>query len=131
MVTGVTALHRRFAKVPNVIKAEVEKQIAKEADKLVAEMKLVVSEKSGDLRESIDWTWGDAPAGSLVIGRAFGKDYGKVSVTIYADKFYARHQEFGTIKMAANPFFFPIYRANKTRIRGNLTRAVTRAMKKV
>ena len=39
----------------------------------------------------------------------------------------ARIQEFGTRSRAANPFFFPAYRANRTRVRGAITRAVRKA----
>lgn len=39
----------------------------------------------------------------------------------------ARIQEFGTRSRAANPFFFPAYRANRTRVRGVITRAVRKA----
>ena len=130
MVTGVAAMKRRFAKVPQIIKDELQKQIAKEATKIVAEMKSVAPRKDGDLIKSINWTWGDAPAGSVKIGQAFGNEYGQVVATIYVGEFYARFLEFGTVKMPASPFFFPVYRANKTRVLANLKRALTRAMKK-
>lgn len=39
----------------------------------------------------------------------------------------ARIQEFGTRSRVANPFFFPAYRANRTRVRGAITRAVRKA----
>lgn len=130
MVKGLQQLHARFAKVPDIVRVELEKQIAKEADKIVAELKATAPHKSGDMRDSIGWTWGDAPKGSLKIGRAFGKDYGKVSATIYVGEFYARFLEFGTIKMPASPFFFPVYRASKGQIQTNLRNAVNRAVKK-
>ena len=39
----------------------------------------------------------------------------------------ARIQEFGTKSRAANPFFFPAWRANKRRIRASITRAIRKA----
>ncbi|WP_411838575.1 HK97-gp10 family putative phage morphogenesis protein [Paracoccus sp. ME4] len=39
----------------------------------------------------------------------------------------ARLQEFGTQSMPANPFFFPAWRANRSRVRSKLTRAVKNA----
>ena len=39
----------------------------------------------------------------------------------------ARIQEFGTSDMAANPYFFPPWRVNKSRIKGRITRAVRKA----
>jgi HK97 gp10 family phage protein len=63
-----------------------------------------------------------------------------MAITIYAgtrdkslgsaDAFYARFQEFGTVKMTANPFFYPAWRANRKRVKGAITRAVKRAVRK-
>lgn len=39
----------------------------------------------------------------------------------------AKLQEFGTQNMPANPFFFPAWRANRTRVKGNITRALRKA----
>lgn len=39
----------------------------------------------------------------------------------------ARIQEFGTKSRAANPFFFPAWRQNRTRVRGAIARAVRKA----
>lgn len=139
MVQGVAALHARFQAVPKKVRVEVAKQLEKEAEKLVREMRAIAPKRSGDLASAIRWTWGEAPAGSLVLARSRGgQDFGKVAITVYVaaggdavpDAFYARFQEFGTIHMPANPFFFPVYRANKRRIRSNLTRAVKRAIQR-
>jgi len=139
MVTGLDALHRRFAAVPDKIVAAVADQLEKEAAKVVSDMKNISPMLTGALRDSIGWTWGDAPKGSMTIGTVRGREYEKIAITIYAgtrdkslgsaDAFYARFQEFGTVKMAANPFFFPAWRANKSRVRGNIKRAVSRAIK--
>lgn len=42
---------------------------------------------------------------------------------------YAFFQEFGTSKMAANPFFFPTYRAKKSAMKSAATRAFKKAVK--
>ncbi len=44
---------------------------------------------------------------------------------------YARANEFGTQKMAAQPFFFPVYRARKKEIRGATRKAIKDAVKGV
>lgn len=135
MVKGIAQLHARFNKIPNTIKLEVMAAMEKEANTLVSEMKLLVPVEHGDLRNSIKWTWGKTPKGALKIGKAFGKNYGKIAITIYASDpkgvfDNARMQEFGTKKMQSSPFFFPVYRANKQIIKGQLSRAVTRGVKK-
>lgn len=139
MVTGAAELHAKLEQIPNAIRDEVVKVMEASAAQLVAEMKALVPVETGALRNSIGWTWGDAPKGSLKIGSFKGAAYGKLKITIFAgsrqeaqdgsDPFYAAFQEFGTVKMPANPFFFPVFRANKSRIKGNITRAVNRAFK--
>ena len=39
----------------------------------------------------------------------------------------ARIQEFGTKERAANPYFYPAYRANRSRVRAAMTRAIRKA----
>lgn len=134
---GQAALKARFEAVPQKIRDALAKQLELEAAKVVADMKRLVPVDTGALRDSINWTWGDAPAGSLSIGKVRGREFGKISITIYAgtrdkslgdaDAFYARFQEFGTVKMTASPFFYPAWRANKTRVKSALSRAVKKA----
>lgn len=155
-VKGQQALRRRLAKVPKKVRKAIKAELERSANELVREMKaLVPVGETGALRDSIGWTWGDAPAGSMKIGTFRSKEYGKISVTIYAgneDAFYAHFVEFGTRPhsvaenasvdrglrqdkgvmhpgAAAKPFFYPVYRANKRRLKGRLTRAINKAMK--
>jgi HK97 gp10 family phage protein len=140
MVQGLENLNKTFREIPQKVLDEVAKQLEKEATKLVGEMKRLAPIESGALRDSIGWTWGDAPKGSITVGKVRGTEYGRTAITIYAgtrdkslgsaDAFYAVFQEFGTVKMAANPFFFPVWRSNKTRVRANIKAAVGRAIKK-
>lgn len=44
---------------------------------------------------------------------------------------YAFAQEFGTQKMPANPFFFVGYRLGKKRVKSRISRAITKAAKRV
>lgn len=142
MVKGASQLHQRFKRVPKLVRDEISAQLEKEATKLVAEMNSIKP-----LPEiQVGWTWGDAPKGALTIGKVANREYAKVSITIYATSangsgFSAAWFEFGTAprfhksgkstgQITASPFFWPVYRANKKRIRGNVSRAVTRAMKK-
>jgi len=140
MVEGTAKLRARFKAVPQKIIDEVARALEVEAAKIVGDMKRLVPVDSGALRESIGWTWGDAPKGSISVGKVKGRKFDQVSITIYAgtrdkglgkgDAFYARFQEFGTVKMAANPFFYPAWRANKSSARSAMKRAINKAVRK-
>lgn len=146
----MSELRRRFQAVPEHVRREVTAEIEKQAGQLVAQMQSL-NPARGAIR--IDWTWGEAPAGALVIGQASGgAGYGRVSATIYAigpaladsrvPITLAEAFEFGTSQrkqrstgrrtgsMPAQPYFFPVFRANRSRARGAISRAVTRAVKK-
>ena len=132
-VEGLAALEARWGKVPALVRAAVSQVMEDTASEIVAEMKSIAPRETGGLAASIAWTWGDAPKGAMTIGTVGGKEYGALRITIYAgggEAFYARFHEFGTVKMPAHPFFFPVWRARKRRTRGRITRAISKAMKK-
>ena len=138
MATKVQGLDTRKAKMrrfPVEVQDEIRRAMEKSADEIVGMMKRLAPVESGTLRASIGWTWGDAPTGSFTLGEVReGKRAGNLRITIYAGSeaaYYARWQEFGTRKMAANPFFFTSYRALRDRVRGRTRRAVNKAAKKV
>lgn len=141
MVQGVAAFRKRMREVPEAVRSEVRRQLEKEATKVVAAMKILAPHDEGHLRASIGWTWGEPPRGSVALGSAApsapppagdGAARG-TRITIYAGggkAFYARFQEFGTVRMPANPFFFPAWRAERSRVRAALRRAVKRGFAK-
>ena len=143
-VEGLDRLQKKLALIPRSVTEAVQAELERQAADMVAMMKRLVPVESGALRDSIGWTWGDAPAGSMVIGTvnakgkrsAVGASYASMVITIYAgssgkkgDTFYARFQEFGTRKMVANPFFFVTYRAKRKSAKSALTRAMRKAIK--
>ena len=135
MVQGIADLNKKVAAIPARVETRARAAMEKGADELVAMMKRLVPVDDGDLRDSIGWTWGDAPAGSMVLGtvRQSGRGAGNMTVTVFAgdDKaYYSRWVEFGTRKMAAQPFFFPAYRAVRKRVRARTARAIKNAAKK-
>jgi HK97 gp10 family phage protein len=140
-VEGLAQLKARWGRMPEIARDMVRREMEVIADGIVADMKrLAPKGLSLALVNSIGWTWGNAPRGSVSVGTVRGRQFSRMAITIYAgtrdkslgsaDAFYARFQEFGTVKMAANPFFYPSWRANKTRVKASLTRAVKRAVKK-
>lgn len=139
-VEGAARLRRLLAQIPANVKEAAQRSLEQSAEEIVQLMRRLAPRDSGTLANSIGWTWGDAPAGSMTIGtvkggKASGSIYGSMVITIYAggkiggaDAFYARFQEFGTRKMRANPFFYPAYRASKKRARARITRAIRKAL---
>ncbi len=141
---GEAALKAAMMAIPQKIRDEVARELEAQAAKVVADMKRLAPVGNypggGALRDSIGWTWGSAPKGSISVGKVGSKQYATMAITIYAgtrdkslgnaDAFYARFQEFGTVKMPANPFFYPAWRANKARVRASLRRAIKRAVRK-
>ena len=132
-VQGLAALKRRWSRVPVQVRAAVIAQMEKSADEIVGEMRRLVPVESGTALLSIGWTWGDPPKGALVIGQVGERDAKALRITIYAagdEAYYARFLEFGTQKMAARPFFYPVWRARRRRTRSRITRAINTAIKR-
>lgn len=139
-IEGLDRVTRRIALIPKKAMEAIGEQLEKNAIELVAEMKRLAPKESGKLAGSINWTWGDAPKGTMTLGsvkggRRKGQGYGVMRITIYAggrgkeDPFWAWFQEFGTSRMAANPFFYPTYRAKKSAMKSAATRAFKKAIK--
>jgi HK97 gp10 family phage protein len=120
--------------MPKRVELATRKAMEKGAQELVDMMKRLVPIDQGDLRDSIGWTWGDAPVGTAVIlqGRG-GSEYAAMQITVYAgsDKaFYASYVEFGTKSgKPAHPFFFPSWRALRKRIKARILREQKKAIK--
>ena len=131
-VSGLSEFRRRWLAIPETVRVNVRAELEAIADDLVSQMYSLAPQRTGDLAGSIGWTWGDAPGGSVVIGQVGGREYGTMRITIYAgdrETFYARFQEFGTVNMPANPFFFPAWRANRRRVRSRISRAIKKAIR--
>lgn len=140
-ITNVDRLNRKLKQLPAVARELIRAEMAKAADEIVAMMKRlapvldvpVKGRRSGALRDSIGWTWGSAPKGSVVVAAVSSKS-GDMAITIYAgnaEAYYARWVEFGTQKMRAQPYFYVSWRANKRRTVRRLGKAVRDAAKKV
>jgi HK97 gp10 family phage protein len=130
---GVKALRAKLRALPREYKSEIRLALAKSAEEVAAMARRLAPVESGALRASIGWTFGKAPEGSMVLAEG-GSDDTDLRVIVYAGSdraFYARWQEFGTVQMAANPFFFPAYRSLRRRARNRITRATRKAAKKV
>lgn len=133
MVQGVPQLRARMKGLEARLVREIEAEVAKSAEEIVREMRAVAPKDTGAVSLSIGWTWGDAPKGTVAVAQSQAANGDGLRATIFAgggDQFYARFLEFGTVRMAARPFFFPVYRANRNRVSGRISRAVRRAAQK-
>ena len=154
MVEGVAEFRRRMRSVAQKVREPLRAELEKIAADIVRQMRSVVARQSGALAASIDYTFDKPPKGSIRIATVGGgKD--SLIVTIYAggktaagDAFYARFVEFGTKPhtipvpgsdgpgvrhpgAAAQPFFFPVFRANKKNVRARIRIVLRRAIKGV
>lgn len=133
MVIGLSFLKRKMTvTIPARVREATRLAMAKGADEIVALMKARVPVQSGDLKESIGWTWGDAPKGSIVIGKVRSASEGSERITIFAGNeaaYYARWVEFGTQNMTPRPFFYVSYRQLKRRTKSRNTREMKKAIK--
>ncbi|MDW9735147.1 HK97 gp10 family phage protein [Sinorhizobium meliloti] len=151
-VNGLDKLNRKLALLPIVARKRIREAMQQGADEIVRMMKSLVPTDSGALKNSIDWTWGSAPKGALTIATVRGQGMRNTgsenTITIYsgnADAYYARFVEFGTAAhtaggmfagaaipaIAASPFFFVSFRANRKRVKSRITRAVNKSAKEV
>ena len=130
-------LQARLAKVPDIARAAAAKAMEEGAAEIVAEMKRLAPVESGKLRDSINWTWGDVPAGSFTIadirsGKNSGEQYATLRIKIYAgsrEAYYARWQEFGTKNQPAQPFFYVTWSKEKANFRRRIRAAVRAAIR--
>lgn len=149
MVQGSAKFKRRMlVEIPRRVRTEVERTLEKAAAEVVREMQLF-NPAPGDIR--IDWTWGAAPDGAVTVGSVAESENSDVRITIYATGpllpdarvpiSLAKIFEFGsrarrqrstgrfTGTMPASPYFYPVWRANRRRVRSRITRAVRRAFR--
>jgi len=140
MVQGLKSLERKLTRtIPARVRLATRAAMEKGANEIVALAKTWVPVKSGALRDSIGWTWGDAPEGSIIMGTVRPSKDGDERITIYAgtrnknlgdkDAFYVRFVEFGTQNAPPSPFFYPAYRTLKKRTKSRITRETRKALK--
>lgn len=154
MVQGISELKKAIAALPKRVEAAARPAMEAGAEELVKMMKRLAPVDDGALRDSIGWTWGNAPAGSAVIAQSDPNERG-LRITVYAGNakaYYAAFVEFGTAEQhagqqitnksgrtrkslrttrggAAQPFFFPSYRALRKRIQSRIRREMKKAIK--
>lgn len=106
-ILNLARLEKKINRLPKVAIDEIKASMAAVADDIVKLAKSLVPVDTGDLQDSIGWTWGSPPRGSLTLGKYVKSVLGKgLTITIYAgddSAYYARWVEFGTKAAAAQP----------------------------
>lgn len=140
MVEGLERLKRKLTKtIPQKVLDMTIKAMEESASEVVGMMRRLAPKDTGGLAKSINWTWGDAPKGAMVLGKSSPTRDGLV-ITIYAgdattmvgerEQFQlARLQEFGTQHMKATPYFFPSWRTLRKRATSRVTRQMRKAIR--
>lgn len=101
-------------------------------------LRATFTQRSGEMLQSVGWTWGEVPAGTFMIdeirsGRNKGDQYATLRIKIYAgskDAFYFRFQEYGTEDIPARPIFWPAWKAKKAEFRKRIRDRVRAAIRK-
>jgi HK97 gp10 family phage protein len=124
-IKGVDQLKRKLRAMPQAAKDEIRKALEASAQEITGTAKNFAPSRTGALRNSIGYSMGREGLGT-------GNE---LSVTVHAgddDAYYAPFVEFGTSRGAsARPFFFPAYRLVKKRVKSRISRATSKAAKKV
>lgn len=124
MVDGVQGFNQFMTKrLPASIRVAAKKSLQKSGESLVFALQSVAPYETGELRTAIRYRiTEDFDAVALTI---IGGD----RRTLEGSHQKARLQEFGTVNMEANPWFFPMYRRRKRAIQNSLNRAIKKAIK--
>ena len=128
----------KLKQIPDVAVDAARQAMEEVAQEIVEAMRAAAPKgKTGRLRDSIGWTWGDLPPGTFMIdeirsGGNQGDQYATLRIKIYAgnrEAFYARFQEFGTRSQPAQSFFFPTWKAKRAEFRRKIRARVRTAIK--
>lgn len=99
-ILNLARLERKLQRLPKQAESRIRVAMEVAAEDIVRLAKSLAPFDTGELRDSIGWTWGAPPRGSLTLGKIARSALGKsLTLTIYAGDevaYYARWVEFGT-----------------------------------
>ncbi len=113
-VEGLDKLRTSIATLRRETVTEIETALRKSADEMASMARALAPVDEGDLRDSIQVVDGDH----------------ELQVRVVATDYKAGWVEHGVAHRPATPFFFPSYRAVRTRARSRISRAVNAAARK-
>jgi hypothetical protein len=123
-------LRKKIRRLPDATRDELVKALVASGQEINGLQKRFVPRDEGDLADTIGMI--EHPEDLKVVLVAGGpKTTRPVREGVDLEYDYAFAQEFGTQEMPANPFFFPGYRLGKKRAKSRISRAITKAAKRV
>ena len=133
MVNGVPQVQAMFRRRAAAVVAAAKAQARKGGEEVATAMRYLAPRDDGELQRSIRVE--DANSVTTRRGqRGFvgvmvkAGDSSTVVTNSSGGRFQnARLQEFGTKTRPASPYFYPAWRANRTRVRAGITRAIRKA----
>lgn len=130
-VLGLKRLQAKLKRIRASVADEVRHGIARAAETVVAEQKRQARVRTGRMRSSIGWTFGNPPQGARLAGGA--RSINATRATIYAGSRevpYAPWIEFGRKNARKFPFFYSGYQAKKRAAKTAISRAIREAIRK-
>lgn len=141
MVQGLPRVRRKLREAPKLIHERLVRGMERIADDIVRQMSFI-NPLPGEI--VIDWTWGtDVPRGAITVAQIGNNRSEGLRITIYArgKSIAAGWFEFGTNprfhksgkstgRIVAQPFFFPVWRANRRSVRNRLNGILRRAVRR-
>jgi len=106
------AIMKAFKRIPKEARKPIKKSIDKGADELVARMRYLAPEETGELKSKIKKT-----------------ELNELATRVEVDDPVALYQEYGTAHNDQHPFFWPSVNTLKKRVRGRVDRAISKAVK--
>ncbi|APX83812.1 hypothetical protein BV511_03155 [Methylorubrum extorquens] len=147
---GRSALLRKLALLPEAARREIAKAIEQSAEEIAAAQRRQAPKRTGALERSIVVSRGGVVPKYASVGRSGVTEKGDPDLTVIVsagnDRVrYAHLVEFGTAPhenkglfegsqhpgTRPSPFFFPVYRAYRRRVKSRLTRATKKAARSV
>jgi HK97 gp10 family phage protein len=121
----------RFRRMTKDLQKEIHDEAVKElnaqGDMLVRQMISAAPQDVGNLQHSVRKIAGKTDTQIRIMAGGVLTTRSSVSSKPFD---YARADEFGTQKMAAKPFFFPVYRLLKKKVISTMKRRITASIKK-
>lgn len=124
--------NRLQSTVPGIEDAIKEATIVS-AKEMVEKARSLAPEDSGDLKRSINYTVGQYRPDNANVRGTTARNGGKDAVTVHAGDekaYYADWVENGTASRPKQPYFYPAYRLLRRKIKGRISRAMTKAIKR-